>query len=122
MKCFVSGIHNKSKWFEELLKISEGKNIEYFTDKSQKSDCDYLIHIITPLISTIDSIVNSVNDSNYFKEKTLFTFVLNDDGKEFSLHQIKSLNATGKMIELNGGKYFNEFSGLKKYLKNLNSI
>lgn len=117
MNCYVSGLSEDSVIMHDLKKATKGLDIQFLHDKSQKKSCLYLIYIITPLISSIDSIVNAVNDSNYFKEKTIFTYVLNESGQEFSSHQIKSLIATGKMIELNGGKYFQEYSEFLKFMR-----
>lgn len=119
MSVYVSGLNEVSAILDDLKKANKDLDVQFLHDKSQKKSCLYLIYIITPLISSINSIVNAVNDSNYFKEKTIFTYVLNENGKEFSSHQIKSLKATGKMIELNGGKYFQEYSEFIKFIENI---
>ena len=119
MSLYVSGLSEVSTILNDLKKANKGLDIQFLHDTSQKKSCLYLIYIITPLIPSINSIVHAVNDSNYFKEKTIFTYVLNENGQEFSSHQIKSLKATGKMIELNGGKFFQEYSEFIKFIASI---
>ena len=51
------------------------------------------------------SIAEVIDDSNKRPEKTVFSFLLSDDGKKFDKGQIKSLMNVGKMVRSNGGKW-----------------
>ncbi len=57
-----------------------------------------------------------MDDSNKRPEKTIFAYLLEDDGKEFGKHQIKSLDMVGKMVEENGGKWFKSLGEISDFL------
>jgi hypothetical protein len=62
------------------------------------------------------SIAEVIDDSNKRPEKTIFAYLLEDDSKEFSKHQVKSLDMVGKMVEENGGKWFKSLEEISDYL------
>ena len=117
MKVYIGGIGTESNWrsdFQELTKSVTMEVIEGNPD--DKSKCDYLLYVITPKMNKMDAIINVVNDSNVEKAKTVFCTIESEDGANFTSHQEKSLVATGKMIELNGGKYFTSLKETANYL------
>jgi hypothetical protein len=63
----------------------------------------------------METIFNVVNDSNHFKKKIVF-LVLNETNG-FTTHQVKSLIATGKMVKLNGGEWFDNWNHLIEFLR-----
>lgn len=120
-KVFLGGTCNESKWRDELIDLLK---IDYFnpvvddwTDDAyqeelrQREICSDLLYVITPRMSGVYSIAEAVDDSNKRPEKTIFAIGLDfdDDGElmTFDKAQMKSLIAVGKMIENNGGKFFN---------------
>jgi hypothetical protein len=131
-KIFLGGTTNKSDWRDILIKKIK---IEYFNpvvsdwdDNAQKEEikqrknCDYVLYVITPKMEGVYSIAELIDDSNKRPEKTIFTYLLDDDGKEFNKHQIKSLDMVGNMVKENGGKWFKnleEISDFVNFNKNL---
>jgi hypothetical protein len=47
--------------------------------------------------------------------------LLDDDGKEFNKHQIKSLDMVGNMVKENGGKWFKNLEEISDFV-NFNKI
>jgi hypothetical protein len=131
-KVFLGGTTNNSDWRDTLIKKLK---IEYFNpvvkdwdEKAQKEEikqrknCDYVLYVITPKMEGVYSIAEVVDDSNKRPDKTIFCYLLDDDGKEFGKHQIKSLDMVGEMVKENGGKWFkdiNEISYFLNFDKNL---
>jgi hypothetical protein len=52
------------------------------------------------------SVAEVIDDSNKRPEKTIFSFINEDEEKTFSDVQIKSLKQVAKMVKENGAKYF----------------
>ena len=125
-KVFLGGTTNNSNWRDDLEKKLK---IEYFNpvvtdwnDEAQKEEikqrknCDFVLYVITPKMEGVYSIAEVVDDSNKRPNKTIFAYLLDDEGKEFSKHQIKSLDMVGKMVEENGGKWFKSLGEVSDYL------
>lgn len=125
-KVFLGGTTNNSDWRDTLIKKIK---IEYFNpvvkewnesaqkeEIKQRKDCDYVLYVITPKMEGVYSIAEVVDDSNKRPEKTIFAYLLDDDGKEFTKHQIKSLDMVGKMVEENKGKWFKTLEEIADYL------
>jgi hypothetical protein len=49
-------------------------------------------------------------------QKNNFTYLLDDDGKEFNKHQIKSLDMVGNMVKENGGKWFKNLEEISDFV------
>lgn len=64
------------------------------------------------------SIAEVIDDSNKRPGKTIFSFLLEDEGETFSEYQRKSLEQTAKMIKENGAKFFTTFEEIADYLNN----
>jgi hypothetical protein len=112
-KVFLGGTCNQSKWREVLipqLKVDYFNPVlDVWTDKDyreelhQRETCDYCLYVISAEMEGVYSIAEVIDDSNKRPTKTIFCFL--EDG--FSPHQIKSLEAVGKMVVQNGGKWLN---------------
>jgi hypothetical protein len=62
------------------------------------------------------SIAEVADDSNKRPEKTLFCYLMNDEDRIFTNVQLKSLAATARMVENNGGKVFKTLTELAVFL------
>jgi hypothetical protein len=127
-KVFLGGTCNGSSWRNELIKYLK---INYFQPQNddwtpemmqeelkQREECDFCLYVITPKMTGVYSIAEVVDDSNKRPEKTIFSYIISDEEKEFSAAQIKSLEQTAKMIRENGAKFFKTFPEIANYLNN----
>jgi hypothetical protein len=126
MKVFLGGTCNESTWRNELIPML---NIDYFNpvvddwtpecmeeEIKQRQECDYCLYVITPKMTGVYSIAEVVEDSNKRPEKTVFCVLETDGELQFNKGQIKSLNQVGKMVQVNGGKWFNDLRSVADYL------
>lgn len=97
-------------------KLSEA-NISWTSDSNEKPNCDFLLYIITSDLDGIRHIIEAVNDSNHWKQKTIFCTLSDQLEDGFTEHQKKSLVATGKMVRVNGGNWFESESDLLNHLE-----
>lgn len=125
-KVFLGGTCNESNWRE--LVISKLK-IDYFNpvvddwtsecmqeELKQREECDYVLYVITPLMTGVYSIAEVVDDSNKQPNKTIFCYLSGDGGLFFSEGQKRSLNAVGKMVGKNGGMFLSDIDEVCKHL------
>lgn len=119
IKVFLGGTCNESSWRDVLISML---NIDYFnpvvddwTSEQQqieiyeRSICDFCLYVVTPKMTGVYSIAEVVDDSNKKPFKTIFCFLLEDEGKRFDRGQIRSLN---QVASSNGAHV----------LKNLNQV
>lgn len=128
MKIFLGGTTSNSKWREQLIPLLK---VDYFNpvvkkwteeckaeEERQKEVCDYLLYVITRTYSMY-SIGEAVDDSNKRPEKTIFC-VLDEEmpnGKmAFTSSNLNRLDAVGKIITDNGGKYFKSLEDVAHYV------
>ncbi len=122
-KVFLSGTTNGSTWRDELIKLLK---IDYFNPKDfvnskeiiaeQFELCDYILYMITPKMSGFYNLAQAVDLSNKNPKKLILCILLSDKNDVFGRFQIKSLNATSKLIENNGSKCFKDIQKLADYL------
>lgn len=121
-KVFLGGTCNKSTWRDVLipqLKVQYFNPVvdvwtdeDYHEELHQRKTCDYCLYVISSEMKGVYSIAEAVDDSNKYPNKTLFCFLNNG----FSRHQIKSLEAVGKMIVQNGGKWLKTLNEVAFFL------
>ena len=124
---FCGGTCNGSTWRDQLIPLL--KNIDAFNPvvKDWTPECqikevearqtsDYVLYVITPKMTGFYSIAELVSDSHVRPDKTLFCYLVDDDGQVFDKHQVKSLLATSKLVVANGVKSFNNLVELADYL------
>ena len=125
-KVFLGGTSNDTDWRDKLIKKLR---IDYFNpvvedwdDGAQKreikerKECDFVLYVITPKMMGVYSIAEVIDDSNKRPDKTIFCYLLKDDGKDFNKHQIKSLDMVGEMVKENGGQWLNTLDEISDYL------
>jgi len=114
-KVFLGGTANRSQWRDEIIKklkidyfnpvVSEWTDEAYQNELKERETSDFLLYVVTPKMTGFYSIAEVVDDSNKNPKKTIFCFTETDGIATFSAFQLKSLNAVGKMVDLNGGKW-----------------
>ena len=131
MKVFLGGTCAESKWREKLIPLLK---CDYFNpvvedwtpecqeiEEQEKRNCMYHLYVITPKMKGVYSIAEAVNDS---KEKYLRTCIFcvtkEDDDREWTKEEMKSLDATAKLIEKNGGVVLNSLEKVANYLNEEN--
>ena len=125
-KVFLGGTCNDSEWRNQLISLL---HVDYFNpvvddwtedcmeqEIRERKTCDFCLYIITPLMTGVYSIAEVVDDSNKRSNKTLFAFLKEDGGRRFSDGQIRSLNATAKMIQENGAMVFDNIISIASWL------
>lgn len=126
-KVFLGGTCNGSKWREEikpLLKIDyydpvccgEWNDEAYKRELNERKTSDFVMYVITPKMTGFYSIAEVADDSNKRPEKTLFCYLMTDEDCVFTSAQLKSLAATAKLVEDNGGKVFEKLVEMVTYL------
>lgn len=123
---FLGGTCNGSQWREVLIPLLK---IKYFNpvvpdwneaaaklELEKRQSCEYCLYVITPKMTGFYSIAEVVDDSNKRPEKTILCVLETDDECIFTLHQMKSLKATAKLVQGNGGQVFTSLIDIANYL------
>ena len=124
-KIFLGGTANNSTWRETLIPLLDPTKISYFNpvvpdwneqvqqeEIKQRKTCDFVLYTITKEMEGFYAIAEVVDDSNKRPTKTIFCYL--EEG--FSKHQIKSLQATARMVKENGAKVFTSLEEVAEYL------
>ena len=111
---FLGGTCNESTWRDKIIPLLK---INYFNpvvddwneeaqklEELKKANADIRAYCITPLMTGVYSIAEVVDDSNKYPEKTVLCVLKEDNGKEFTEGQMRSLNQVMNMVKSNGGK------------------
>lgn len=127
MKIFLGGTCNGSKWRDELIPLLK---IDYFNpvvenwtpecrvrELKERSTCDYVLYVISPMMTGVYSIAEAVDDSNKRPNSTLFCVLWGSvNGEAFTDAQCDSLLATERMIAFNGGKVFATLADIANFV------
>lgn len=121
---FLGGTCNESTWRDELISQLDDA-VEFFNpvvddwtpacqarEDQARKDAKYVLFVITSQMTGVFSIAEAVDCSNKRPDSTLFC-VLTDG---FDEGQLRSLMATKRMIERNGGKVFNNIQEIASFL------
>ena len=129
MKVFLGGTCAKSKWREKLIPMLKcdyfNPVVEDWTSECQEKEelekhiCDYHLYVITPKMKGVFSIAEAVNDSIKYKDYCIFCITKEEDDRDWKKDELKSLDATAKMISANGGIVL---KGLNEIADYFNSI
>lgn len=131
-KVFLGGTCANSKWRDRFIPMIFGK-VDYFNpvvknwtpecqdeELKQRENCDYVLYTLTRTYSTY-SIAEVVDDSNKRPDKTIvciFNERISDCRLALSKSDLKHLDAVGRLVERNGGKYFKSLEEVADYLNN----
>ena len=132
MKVFLGGTCNGSTWRDELIPML---TIDYYNpvvpdwtpecqaeEIRQRDTCDFVLYVITPLMTGVYAIAEVVDDSNKRPGQTVFCVLEEDGGKRFTDSQLKSLRSVSKMIENNGGLTLNLLEEVSIAMKTLRAM
>jgi len=125
-KVFLGGTTNNSDWRDKLIPklkidffnpvVKDWKPEDQAKEIQERKTSDFVLYVITPKMEGAYSVAEVVDDSNKRPEKTIFAYLTEDEGKEWSKHQIKSLDMIGKMVVENGAKQFKTLDEIADYL------
>ena len=133
MKIFLGGTCNGSTWRDDLIR--KLNTHDYFNpvvanwtpecmaeELRQRAMAEYVVYVITPLMTGVYSIAEVVDDSNKRPEKTILCILENDydfikdEVLDYHTDQRRSLDAVKKMVQNNGGTVCATLKELARYL------
>ena len=132
-KVFLGGTCNDSKWRDRLINLLK-PDIDCFnpvvddwteTDRlkeiEERENSDFVLYVITPLMTGVYSIAEVVDDSNKRPEKTIFCILNKDQSTDgqvyvFEASIAKSLKAVSNMVEKNNAKVFDSLEAIAVFL------
>lgn len=116
MKVYLGGTVNGSSWRDYVI---ANINIEYFnpvvTDWNEEAHqqelyerrhCHFSLYVVTPKIKGFYSLAEVTDDAIKRPDRTLYCYLKEDGGNEFTEDQLVSLDQIGKRVERNGGHWF----------------
>ena len=125
-KVFLGGTCNGSLWRDEVIKklkihyynpVGEEWTPEMMKEEvKQRAESDFCLYVLTPKMEGFFSVAEVIDDSNKRPGKTIFSYLLEDDGSKFSTEQLKSLKQVSEMVKRNGGKFFETMEEVTSYL------
>lgn len=125
-KVFLGGTCNGSQWRKQVIKnlkihyydpMREEWTSEMMQEElKQRAESDFCLYVLTPKMDGFFSVAEVIDDSNKRPQKTIFSFLFEDEGNRFSEAQIKSLQQVGEMVKRNGAKYFKTLDEVTGYL------
>lgn len=126
MKVFLGGTCAESKWREKIIPqlLCDYFNpvVEDWTQECQEREeqekkiCEYHLYVITPKMKGVYSIAEAVSDSVKLKDKCIFCFTKEEDDRDFTKEELKSLTATAVLITNNGGIYAEDLDTVVSYI------
>lgn len=133
MKVFLGGTCAESKWREKIIPDLQ---CDYFNpvvkdwtpecqenEEREKVICDFHLYVITPKMKGVFSIAEAVNDSHVLpKGHCIFCITKEEDDRDFTKGEMKSLEATAKLVEKNGAKVFRNLDDVVNYLNTFDAL
>ncbi len=127
MKVFLGGTCNESKWREKIMPLLMcdyfNPVVEDWTPECQQIEedeknlyCDYHLYVITPKMKGVFSIAEVVNDSTKIGDKCIFCVTKEEDDNDFQKHELKSLDATSKLVARNGATVLTSLDDVVSFL------
>lgn len=127
-KVFLGGTCSNSYWRNKLIPMLK---MDYFnpvvknwTPECQKEElrqretCDFVLYTLTRVYSSY-SIAEVVDDSNKRPEKTIVCIInetLSNGKPSLTKSNEKHMDAIGRLVQRNGGKYFKSLEDVAEYL------
>ena len=128
MKVFLGGTCAESKWRDKIIPQLK---CEYFNpvvddwtpecqkiEEREKRICEYHLYVITPKMQGVFSIAEAVSDSMQLHDRCIFCVTKEDDDRDWTKEELKSLNATSELIKNNGGIILSSLDEVVEYINN----
>lgn len=116
MKVYLGGTVNGSSWRDYVI---SNIDIEYFNpvvddwneeaherELYERRHCHFSLYVITPKLTGFYSLAEVTDDAIKRPDRTLYCYLKEDGGDEFTEDELISLNQIGKRVERNGGHWF----------------
>ena len=127
---FLGGTCNGSNWIDKLIPMLSNKFepfnpvVDDWNEEAQQKEIyhrnndDFVLYCITPMMTGFYSIAEMIDDMNKRPLKTIVCFLYEDgNGRhEFTIPQIKSVDAVLKMLKDNHIPAFTSLEDLANYL------
>lgn len=126
MKVFLGGTCAQSKWRDEIIPQLK---CDYFNpvvkdwtpecqenEEREKKICNYHLYVITPKMKGVFSIAEATNDSVALGSGCIFCVTKEEDDRDWTEGERRSLEATEKLIRNNGGKICKSLYDVVEYL------
>lgn len=127
MNVFLGGTCNGSTWREQLIPTLE---IDYFNpmvhnwdeqsyerEKTARQMADFCLFVITPRLEGFFSLAEVVDTAYKRTDRTIYCFLLEDEGRTFSEQQLQVLNQIGRLIEDNGSLWLHSLAQISEFFK-----
>jgi hypothetical protein len=134
MEIFLGGTVNNSNWRDYIMSELDNIYVDYFNpvvedwdetsqqlEIEKRESCDLVLYVITPKMTGVYSIAESVYDACMRPEKTIFCVLDNDDNNEWTEHQHKSLEMTKQLIKDCGAYVAKDLDDVVNYINYLKS-
>ena len=128
MKVFLCGTCAESKWRDNIIPQLK---CEYFNpvvddwtperqkiEELEKRICEWHLYVITPKMKGVFSIAEAVSDSMQLHDRCIFCVTKEDDDRDWTKEELKSLNATSDLIKNNGGIILSSLDEVVEYINN----
>lgn len=126
MRVFLGGTVNGSTWRDYVIgKIS----IDYFNpvvpdwneaalerELYERRHCHYCLYVITPKLEGFYGLAEVTDDSFKRPDRTIYCFLKEDGGDEFTMEQCRSLEALGRRVEKNGAIWLKSLDEVVAFL------
>jgi len=116
VKVFLGGVGEESNWRDAIIPRLNITYVNPVVSNETKESCDFLLYVITPRMQGFSLIPELIDASNKKSNKTLFCAIFEENEDMFTPHQKKSLDAIGKMIENNGGRWLKSLDEVISFL------
>lgn len=92
------------EWFDPV--VDDWNEEAQKNELRERETCDFVLYTITPKMTGVYSLAETVDDSNKRPEKTVFVMLRYDGKEKFNDGQWKSFGAVARMVRNNGGQVF----------------
>ena len=106
--------HLKIDYFNPVVPTWDKK--AQLNEIKEINESDFLLFVITPLMTGFYSIAEVVDASNKKPEKTILCVLDEENGKKWTEHQRKSLTSVEKLVSSNGAFVFGSLEEIISFL------